>query len=67
MIKRIKLDGVTRIAIFMDELIVPGDVRELRSALLDCLETCLASEKSKRFTKAESLRYMVRLIDETTV
>lgn len=67
MIKRINVNGITRMAILMDELLVPGDIRELRNALVDCLETCLSSERSKRFTKAESLRYIVRLIDETTI
>lgn len=67
MIKYIEINGIQRPAIVMDQLVVPGDVRDLRKALVDCLETCLSSETTKDFTKSTSLWYLVRLIDETTI
>ena len=67
MIKYIDHDGIKRPVIMMDELIVNGDIREFRSALLDVLSTCLLNEELKESTKSLSLWYLVRLIDETTI
>ncbi|MBR1557453.1 MAG: hypothetical protein IJ647_06810 [Prevotella sp.] len=66
MIKPVVVDGRTKLVIVVDCIETNDDVRELRNALIDVMETCVADERSKDITKSMSLWYTLRLIDETT-
>jgi len=66
MIKPVVVDGCTKLAIVVDCIETNDDVRELRNALIDVMETCVSDERSKDITKSTSLWYILRLIDETT-
>lgn len=66
MIKPVLVGGRTKLAIVVDCIETSENLRDLREALIDVMETCVAEERAKDITKATSLWYILRLIDETT-
>lgn len=67
MIKFMEVEGQQKPAIIVNAVSGIGDVRELRKALVEIMETCLSDDKTKQFVSALSLWYLTRLIDETTI
>lgn len=67
MIKYVDVNGHTKPAIVVNCIDDISQVRELRKALIDVMETCLSSDQTKEYTSSTSLWYLTRLIDETTV
>ena len=67
MIKYVEVNGKQMPAIVLDVVADIADVRELRKALINVMEACVSTETNKQFTKAVSLWFLTRLIDETTI
>lgn len=67
MIKYVKHEGIVRPVIMMDEILVSGDIREMRQALVDVFTACVRNDAAMETLKASSLWYLVRLIDETAI
>ncbi len=67
MIAYVKHNNVVYPAIVMECIETPDDVRTLRKALVDIMETCVSNEDTKDITSSTSLWYLTRLIDETTI
>lgn len=67
MIRFLEVEGKQVPAIIVNVVYGVEEVRELRKALVEIMETCLSDDKTKQFVSALSLWYLTRLIDETTI
>lgn len=64
MIARVEMNGKKVLAVTLPEGGSMSDVRKLRSALMDVMETCLSSDESKDNTASISLWFLLRMIHE---
>lgn len=66
MITKIEMDGKKVLAISIPSVTNMGDVRELRAALMDMVETCVASDESKDNTPCMAIYFVMQMIRELT-
>lgn len=63
MVVRTKIEGVERVAIVGDWFQDEKSLERLQVALSDVLEVCITSEESKNLVQADSLFFLLRLIE----
>ena len=66
MITKIEQNGHKTLAISVPSVTTMGDVRELRDALSDMLESCLASDDGKENTPSMAIYFVLQMIRELT-
>lgn len=63
MVVKTKIEGVEQVAIVGDWFQDEKGIERLQMALSDVLEVCITSEESKNLVQADSLFYLLRLIE----
>ena len=63
MITKVKIEGIEQLAIVGDWFQGDEGIERLQMALSDVLEQCITNEESKNNVKADSLFYLMRLIE----
>lgn len=63
MIAKVKIEGVEQMAIVGDWFNDEKGLERLKTALSDVLEVCITREESKNQVQADSLFYVLRLIE----
>lgn len=63
MVTKVKIEGIERVAIVGDWFQDEKSLERLQMALSDVLEQCIINEKSKNQVQADSLFYLLRLIE----
>lgn len=64
MVTKVEIEGIERVAIVGDWFQDEKSLERLQMALSDVLEQCITNEESKNQVQANSLFYMLRLIDD---
>jgi len=63
MVVKTKIEGVEQVAIVGDWFQDEKSLERLQVALSDVLEVCITSEESKNLVQADSLFFLLRLIE----